>query len=432
MSNNDLDNDIDVENFDDAGGFDDFSKKGTIGDLWRNNPMVKIGVILAAFAVIVGGIILFGGEDDKKAQSFTPQGSTVTETPGSSEVSATMKQSLEEANQQMVEDAAKTGGSAVPIPIEPPKGVMPVPVEEVSGEDPLDRWKRMQEERVRQQEMLAQAQPQQQNAAPPVDTKTPAVNAMAQSMATQMQAVLQNQKIPEPRYKKFTSVEFIDNVERKKREKAEEAAKYAAQQTQMQGGGAAGNEQVENIILPAGTIEYGQLLIEANTDAPGPVLAQIVSGPLRGSRVLGSFTSTDEYLTLQFSQLVLDGISYSIEAVAIDPNTTLPGLITEIDRKYFTRVVLPMAAEFVTGLTDAISESGTTSVFISDSSVTQSTEDKDSKQEVSSGLSEAGEKLSEILDEEADNAEPMLRVAAGTPMGVLFVAPVTDSGLASR
>ena len=37
MSNND-DNDLDVENFDDAGGFDDYSKKGTIGDLWRNNP----------------------------------------------------------------------------------------------------------------------------------------------------------------------------------------------------------------------------------------------------------------------------------------------------------------------------------------------------------------------------------------------------------
>jgi intracellular multiplication protein IcmE len=193
-----------------------------------------------------------------------------------------------------------------------------------------------------------------------------------------------------------------------------------------------GIEQVENIILPAGTIEYGQLLIEANTDAPGPVLAQIVSGPLRGSRVLGSFTSTDEYLTLEFSQLVLDGISYQVQAVAIDPNTTLPGIITEIDRKYFTRVILPMAAEFVTGFTDAISESGSTSVFISDSSVTQSTEDKDSRQEVSSGISEAGDKLSEILEEEADRAQPMLRVAAGTPLGVLFVQPVTDTGLDTR
>ena len=432
MSDNDLDNDLDVENFDDAGGFDDFSKKGTIGDLWRNNPMVKIGVMLAAFAVIVGGIILFGGDEEKKAPSYVAQGSSISETPGSSEVSATMKQAIEDKNLENVEEALRTNQSAVPIPVESPKGAMPLPTEEVSGEDPLDRWKRMQEERVRQQEMLAQAQPQQQQGPPPVDTKTPAVNAMAQSMATQMQAILQNQKIQEPRLKKITSVDFIDEAERKKMEK-QLAAQKRLQESQIQAASAAqGSEQVENIILPAGTIEYGQLLIEANTDAPGPVLAQIVSGPLRGSRVLGAFTSTDEYLTLNFSQLVLDGISYSIEAVAIDPATTLPGMITEIDRKYFTRIVLPMAAEFVTGLTDAISESGTTSVFISDSSVTQSTEDKDSKQEVSSGLSEAGEKLSEILDEEADKAQPMLRVAAGTPLGVLFVAPVTDSGLASR
>jgi len=429
MSNND-DNDLDVENFDDAGGFDDFSKKGTIGDLWRNNPMVKVGVILAAFAIIVGGIILFGGSKEKLPESQLSGSSDVNETPGSSEVSESYRQAVEDKNIEMVEDAARTGGSAVPIPIEPPKNVMPVPVEEESGEDPLDRWKRMQEERVRQQEMLQQAQPTEPNTPPPVDTKTPAVNAMSQSMATQMQAILQNQKIPEPKFKKITGVDFIEQTERKKQDKLELAQQKAAQ---AQAGAAAANDaQVENIILPAGTIEYGQLLIEANTDAPGPVLAQIVSGPLRGSRVLGSFTSSDEYLTLNFSQLVLDGISYPIEAVAIDPDTTLPGMITEIDHKYFKRIILPMAAEFVSGLADAISESGTTSVYISDSSVTQSSSDKNDKQEVASGVSAAGDKLSEIMDDEADNAEPMLRVAAGTPMGVLFVAPVTDSSLETR
>lgn len=432
MSNNNNDDDIDVENFDDAGGFDDFSKKGTIGDLWRNNPMVKIGVILAAFAVIVGGIILFGGGDDKPGTSRLTGGSSVNETPGSSEVSASMQQSIEEKNVQMTEDALRRGGSAVPIPIEPPKTVMPIPMEETAAEDPLDRWKRMQEERVRQQELLAQSKPEKAvPTKPPVDTKTPAVNAMSQSMATQMQAILQSQKIPGPQFKRITPVTFVESVEKKKLDRLDAMNKRLADQ-KAAADMAAGVEQVENIILPAGTIEYGQLLIEANTDAPGPVLAQIVSGPLKGSRVLGSFKSTDEYLTLNFSQLVLDGISYQIDAVAIDPDTTLPGMITEIDRKYFKRVVLPMAAEFVSGLADAISESGTTSVYISDSSVTQSTADKDSRQEVSSGISEAGDKLSEILDKEADAAQPMLRVAAGTPMGVLFVAPVTDEALENR
>lgn len=429
MSNNgNDDNDLDVENFDDDAGFDDFSKKGTIGDLWRNNPMVKVGVILAAFAVIVGGIILFGGDEEKKLSSHMSAGSDIKEAPAVSEPSESYRQSLEEKNQQMTEDALRENTSSIPIPVAPSKGSIPVPVEEASGEDPLDRWKRMQEERVRQQEVLSQAQPVHPNTPPPVDTKTPAVNAMAQSMAVQMQAILQNQKVPEPQHKQITDVGFVEGVEERKMAKLQ--ARRA--EAQLQADRTALDEQVENIILPAGTIEYGQLLIEANTDAPGPVLAQIVSGPLRGSRVLGSFTSSDEYLTLNFSQLVLDGISYQVEAIAIDPGTTLPGMITEIDRKYFTRIVLPMAAEFVSGLADAISESGTTSVYISDSSVTQSTADKDQKQEIASGINKAGDKLSDILESEADKAKPMLRVAAGTPLGVLFVSPVTDTALVRR
>ena len=65
--------------------------------------------------------------------------------------------------------------------------------------------------------------------------------------------------------------------------------------------GAANAEETifEDILIPAGTIEYAQLVLEANTDAPGPVLADIMSGPLAGSKLLGSFTSTDDYLILK-------------------------------------------------------------------------------------------------------------------------------------
>lgn len=81
-----------------------------------------------------------------------------------------------------MEEAARTGQSAIPVPWNPSKGVLPVPVEEASGEDP---WalEQMQEERVRQQEVMRQTttqqQQQQQNMQPPVDTKTPAVNALS-------------------------------------------------------------------------------------------------------------------------------------------------------------------------------------------------------------------------------------------------------------
>lgn len=427
-NNNDLDNDLEVENFDD-GGFDDYSKKGTLGDAWRNNPMVKVGVILAVFAIIVGGIILFGGSTELPPVSKVTSPKEVNEVPGTNELSQTMQEAIEEKNIQNVEDALRQNQSALPIPIDPAKGALPVPLEEASGEDPLERWRRMQEERIRQQEMLAQAKPPQIQQEPPVDTKTPAVNALSTSMMSQMQAILQNQTVPTTNFKKITEVTFLEELERKRNDRAASQAQRSA--ATRGSDGAYADDQVENILLPAGTIEYGQILIEANTDAPGPILAQIYTGPLKGARVLGNFQSTDEYIMLSFQMIVIDGINYPIQAVAIDPDTTLPGVITEIDRRYFKRIVLPMAAEFVKGLTEAISESGTTTVVISGDTVAESQSDKDSQQEVASGISEAGDKLSEILDEEANATEPMLRVAAGTPVGILFVAPVTDNNLAS-
>lgn len=421
MSNNDLNNDLDIEDFDD-GGFDDFKKKGTLGDMWRNNPMVKIGTILAVVAVIVGGILLFGGAEEKLPQSMLSEAKEVSEAPGSSEISSTMEQAIQDKNIENVEEAARTGGSAMPIPTQPSKGVVPLPVEEVSQEDPLERWRQMQEERVRQQQAIAQSSPQQplNNGPPPVDTKTPAVNALSQAMIQQMQIVLKAQDANKFAKKDITPTSFLDEIEQKNQ------AKVAAQQA-IANQALNTEEIVENIIIPAGTIEYAQLILEANTDAPGPTLAQIMSGPLNGAKILGSFTSTDEYLVLNFSTIVIDGVDYPIEAVAIDPDTSLPGVITEIDRRYFSRVILPLASEFITGFADAVSESGTTSIFIEDSNVTESTEDKDSEQEVASGISEAGEALAEILDDETDKIKPLLRVARGTPIGVLFVAPVTDS-----
>ena len=426
-NNNDLDNDLEVENFDD-GGFDDYSKKGTLGDLWRNNPMVKVGVILAAFAIVVGGIILFGGRTTPPPISQVNSAKDINETPGTSEVSQTMREAIEEKNIQNVEDAARTGGSAIPIPVDPAKGALPVPLEEANGEDPLERWRRMQEERIRQQEMLAQAKPPEVQQAPAVDTKTPAVNALSQSMMSQMQAILQNQTIPATQHKKITDVNFMEEVERKR---AERLGRLQQQQQLLSGNARYSSDQVENILLPAGTIEYGQILIEANTDAPGPILAQIFTGPLKGARVLGSFQSTDEFIMLSFSMIIIDGINYPVQAVAIDPDTTLPGVITEIDHRYFKRIILPMAAEFVSGLAEAMTESGSTSIFIDGNTVAQSTSNKSQREEVASGISEAGEALSDILDEEADKTKPMLRVASGTPVGILFVSPVTDTNLAS-
>ncbi len=411
------DDNNDIDNFDegDDSGFDDFGSQGTLGDMWRNNPLVKIGAIFGAFALIVGGIILFGDSGERGPRSRVGTARDVSEAPATGEVSEVYRKAIEEENIERVEEALKANRSALPTPLEPPKGMVPLAEEEEPEEDPLERWRRLQEARQQQVVIPEQEEPQ----APTVDTRGAQINTISQQMFSQMESILAAQDPGESGIEFVTQIGWLVELEQKTTE--QEAASGA--QMAVQNG-----EDIlqQEILIEEGSLVYGQLLLEANTDAPGPVLAQIVTGPYAGSRMLGTFEATDNYLVLTFDSIVIDGIGYQTQAVAIDPDSSLPGVATEIDRRYFKRVILPMAAAFVEGMTEAISESGTTTITVSAAGSTTSTEDddKDTEQEVASGISEAGAKLGEILDEEAAKTVPLIRVDAGTPIGILFVDPV--------
>ncbi len=426
-NNNDFDDDFDADlDFEDDGFGDMESEKGTLGDLWRNNPFLKIGIILLGLALLIGGIILFGGEKEQKTISRVSGGSDVTEAPGSAEVSQEYLERIEEENVRRTEDAVRTADSVLPIPTGVSKGTIEAQFEEPEEEDPLERWRRMQEQRIEEQQTQQpqRVEVQQPQQPPPPDPKEIAVNAMAQAMSTQMQSILGNQSFNGPSVQSVTPINYLEVLAQQEEERLAQA------QVQSQALGinnTSRRNQNLNILLPAGTIEYAQLLIEANTDAPGPVLAEIATGPLKGARLIGSFSENYNFLTLDFNTIVLEGIDYSISAIAIDPATSLPGVITEIDRRYLRRIALPAAAAFIEGLAGAVATSGRTTITIEGDSVSQTTDNDDlsDDQEVALGLEEAATEVGEILDEIVDDTRPMLRVAPGTPLGILFVDAVT-------
>lgn len=399
----------------DEASFDDFEKKkGTLGELWRENAMVKVGVVVAAAVAIFATIILFGGKDMPIDPSYVSGGSDISAPPGTEETSPSYVAAIEEENEARTEQAIKESGSVLPTPIDPPVGRLTVTENEAPEEDPLQRWRKLQEERL-QREML-----RSQTVAPDADAdaaRGEAIQALAEAMATQMQSILEKRAAVKPlQYRGMTSDDWLNELNAQREEEAEEA-----------GGGSGNDEAEENIeivLYPAGRIAYAQILTEANSDVPGPVLAQIASGPLSGSRVLGSFSKQKELLTIKFQTVIVDGVSIDIDAVAVDPKTTLPALATDVDHHYLMRVALPMAAAFVEGLASAISESGLTTVTVEGDVVAEESEDTSTEQDVASGIEEAGQKLREILDETADEIEVTVRVEAGTPVGILFLEPV--------
>jgi intracellular multiplication protein IcmE len=232
-----------------------------------------------------------------------------------------------------------------------------------------------------------------------------------------MQSILEGTDLHSMQSVDITSPDFM----RQRRAQEEQQLQTV---TQAAAEAAAAQEPTLEVLLEPGRIEYAQLVTEANTDSPGPVLAVLASGPLAGSRVIGTFSASTEYITLTFNSIVVDGKALSTSAIALDPATSKPGVITEIDQKYFTRIILPAAAAFIEGIGGAIAESGSTTVSAGEGTTTSSENDLDARQEFFKGVEEASGKVSEILDENGQAAEPMLRVAAGTHIGLLFVQPV--------
>ncbi|MDB5490748.1 MAG: DotG, partial [Micavibrio sp.] len=291
------------------------------------------------------------------------------------------------------------------------------------AEDPLERWRRIQEERTKKEQQAKVEPAAATPAAAPVDPYAQQKQGLAQSMATQMQSILQSQDVKEPKTKTVTPPGWLKQL---RQDQEEEAKKVAAASAATAAANAAPAAPVEILIEP-GKIEYAQLIIEANSDTPGPVLAELASGPLVGDRMIGSFSKQDEFLVLKFDTVVVDGVGLSTQAIALDPETSRPGVVTDVDHKYFTRVILPAAAAFISGIGGAISTSGSTTVAAGQGTVTTAQNDLNSKQEFFKGVEKASDKFGEVLTQDASNTQVRVRVAAGTKIGVLFTRPVNKN-----
>lgn len=421
MSNtNDFENPDDLDqNVDQDMDFGEFEEdKGkSLGSAWKNSPLVKFGLIGAAVLVVVILVALFGGESEKTPSSVVGRGNNLKEAPGSKELSQNMVEAMEEKNQQRIDEAQKQGTSAIPTPIEPPKNLLETP-DDVNAEDPLLRWKQMQEERARAQREQQMVEDQKPQGDPQRDA---AVQNMSAAMLSQINTILGRDTD-----KKMQHITVVEPNSQKDDKGAVAGDSNAASAAYTAAQVAA---KPANVILAAGKVEYAQMMLEANSDIPGPVVSMIVSGPFNGGKLMGSFTRQEDYLVIKYNTLVTKkGTSVKINAIAVDPQTSLTGVATDVDHRYFQRIVLPAAAKFVEGLGSAYSQT-TQTTSQSASSTTTTSEDMNTKQEFGKAVEEAASKVSEVLDEDGKNTQPLVIVGAGTPLGVLFMDSVTDQDI---
>ncbi len=446
MTNNENENhDVDIDTQED---FDrEPVQKASLKDTWDSNPLLKIAAVIIVIALLAGGYVTFFGstaDNIKKATIAGSNNTTVKATPGKG-ADVEYLETIKRENEQNAKNAVKSGSSAMPIVLAPSQedklAVPPSPA--VAGSDPLQEWRAKAE--ARRMQIEEAAPPPEENEMPAADV--PVVQPIrpqqtvkmdpnaAKVLAEQMRAIINTQVPKNSTTRKVTmrpspysqKLKVDAEAEKKKRDELSALAATTDVKYIDTNGNPVYNQSAQaqiKVIVPAGNIAYAQLLNDLNSDVQGPALAQILSGPFEGGRAIGDFQRQDEYLTLNFKRIVKDGVSYSINGIALDENTTLAAQQTDVDHHYFQRIILPAAAQFLTGYTQAAAQVATTSSAVPSAGVVTTSPAPDAKQQLMQGATQAATSISNVLTQ--DQGRPItVYVQRGTTMGILFMDPVT-------
>ena len=430
----------------------EFVEKASLKEVWDNNPMLKLAALVLVGVIFIGSFMIFFSDDDDTDQiKVTLRGvqtGNLTQVPGQEDLDPAYKAALEEKNRKEAEEAARTGKSALPVPTSPAKiGGIDVPEMPMMPDslktDVLLEWRKAAEaKRTRYAqnaieeesggEMLPEGVPMVKPIRPKQIGEFGSAGAASNSkedsefiknMSEQMRVIVMAQAPVEGSILNITKKNSLYVVQ--KNEEAELKNKLKKVSGSASRSEIGKNKQIDKqVIVPSGAIAYAQLLTAVNSDIKGPALAQILSGPFAGGRVIGKVDVKDEYIVIEFFRIIKDTVSYSISGIALDENTTLAGQATDVDHHYFVRVILPAAAAFVEGYGSAVAKTGTTVTQIAGGGQAMTQPKPDVKESIYKGIEESSSVISEIL-EEGSERPITVHIAKGTTMGIFFIDSVT-------
>ena len=378
--------------------------KAGFKDVLREQPVIRVAVLLLpVIAVVVLILGVFGGHKQAGQVSVVGPGSQ-TQSSGVGKETPAYAKAQQEENDRRLKEAQENGTSNIPTQAatvsainEPKKDVLADFVPPPVNTAPI--LPTPQPAPLAQQPFPQMAAPVQ---APPPKLDPAQIQALAAEMRTIMGTTQAHTTIIQSHNPAAPTVQ-------------QAAATSAPSQPAPPG----------KLLVMAGTVLYGQTITEADSDIPAPILVSMLSGPFSGGRAIGTFQKTDDYLILAFGTIIKDKKEYHVNALAIDPDTTLDGLETDIDHHYFERFVLPAAAGFISGVGNYAQQAGST-VTSATYGVTQSYPPLSTHQEILAGLGQSANALSSAVQRES-NVQPTIYVASGTGIGIMFINTVREA-----
>ena len=185
-----------------------------------------------------------------------------------------------------------------------------------------------------------------------------------------------------------------------------------------------------DVIAKAGDIMYGVMTTGLNSDEPGPVLAKIVSGRLKGSTLIGAFTKGTESVAITFSTINIPGRNNSvgINAFAIDQDTARTAVADDVDKHLLQRYGSLFGGTFLSGISQAVQQAGASFAVPTDGSGTNAGQSLvkvlpqlNTTEKVIVALGAAGQALGQVAVTQF-NTPTTITVNAGSPIGIFFMS----------
>lgn len=416
-----------------------------------SNPKQRNMYLLGAGAIVITlGLGFFIANKNKtqqvqsSAQLDTVPGS-VKAIPGSS-TNPDYIQSVKNTNEKQAAQAMQTGSSYVPT-------ITSASVNNSASLDEIARRQQQEaeekakkeaevkkaeeEERVRMEE---EAKKQQAL----IESQKPVAATQATGVQTTQMAQAQVPAQPQAA-KKYTDDDYMliatlsSNWQYKKPTSEYD---YAKQKMQTQNGVAnfaGGNNATANVtnnnavntppLAKAGTIYNGIIETAVNSDEDSPVLARIVSGPLKGTRLIGTFKNLGEKVALVFTTANIPNFdkTVKINAYAIDTNTSRTAMADDVDHHYFLRYGVLLATSFVTGYAQALQQNNqTTTVNPLTGAVISIPNGNQSAKDINrQALGQVGSQVATDVKQQYNNLKPTIYVNSGTAIGILLMDDLT-------
>jgi len=179
-------------------------------------------------------------------------------------------------------------------------------------------------------------------------------------------------------------------------------------------------------IAKAGTIYNAIIETAVNSDEESPVLARIVSGPLKGTRLIGTFKNLGEKVAIEFRTANIPSYdrTVGIKAYAIDTNTSRTAVADDVDHHYFLRYGVLLATSFISGYSQALAQSGaTTTTSLTGTTTTNPTLTSEQLNKVA--LGQVGQQVSNDVKQQYNNLKPTIYVNSGIAVGILLMDDLT-------